>query len=135
VHGDVAEDVVKDVRLGGVLHGVAGAEPRGGGEHASGEHLEEGVGREEAADRGGLPAGAGLKQSADLGEVGQLVFAEADLLEAVQVLPAGVVAKLGHAASYEFAPDGVLLRSVIRPGLFDEVWRGYVQLALCQIQR
>lgn len=135
VHGDVAEDVVKDVRLRGVLHGVARAEPGGGGEHTGRKHLEEGVGGQEAADGGGLPAGARLEKSADLGEVGQLVFAESDLLEAVEILLAGMVAKLGHAAGYEFAPDGVLLRGIVRPGLFDEVGCGDVQLALCQIQR
>jgi len=135
VHRDVAEDVVKDVRLRGVFHGVSGAEPGGCGEHAGGEHLEEGVGWEEAADGGGLPACAGLKEGADLGEVRKLVFAEADLLEAVQILPAGVLTELGHAAGYEFAPDGVLLWGVVRPSLFDEVRRGHMQLALGQIQR
>lgn len=135
VHGDVAEDVVEDVRFRGVLHRVAGAEPGGGGEHAGGEHLEEGVCGEEAADGGGLPAGAGLEEGADLGEVGQLVFAEADLLEAVEILPARVLAELGHAAGYEFAPDGVLLGGVVGPGLFDKVRRGHLQFALGQIQR
>src|ERR1700733_9538395 len=52
VHGDVAEDVVEDVGLRGVLHGIARAEPGGGGKHPISEHLEEGVGREKAADRG-----------------------------------------------------------------------------------
>ncbi len=33
-----------------------------------------------------------LQESADLGEIGQLVFAEADLVEAVEVLAAGVLA-------------------------------------------
>src|ERR1700722_5797830 len=88
-HGDAAEDIVEDVRFWCVLHRVARAEPGGGGEHAGGEHLEEGVGGEEAADGGGLPAGARLEEGADLGEVGQLVFAEAVLLEAAGILPAG----------------------------------------------
>jgi hypothetical protein len=135
VHGDVAEDVVEDVRFRGVLHGVARAEPSGRGEHAGGEHLEEGVGGEKAADRGGLPAGARLEEGADLGEVRELVFAESDLLKAVEILLAGVLAELRHAAGYEFSPDGVLLRCVVRPGLFDEVGRGHVQFALCQSQR
>ena len=66
VHGDVAEDVVKDVGFGGVLHGVArsraGAVVR---EHAIGEHISKkfASGREEAARDGrGLPAGAGLEE-------------------------------------------------------------------------
>src|SRR5580700_8645226 len=50
VHGDVAEDVVEDVRFGGVFHGLACAEPCGGGEHASGEHLEEGIAGKKATD-------------------------------------------------------------------------------------
>jgi len=76
-----------------------------------------------------------LEEGADLGEVGELVFAEADLLEAVEILPAGVLTKLGHAAGYEFAPDGVLLGGIVRPGLLDQIGRGHVQFALGQIQR
>ena len=130
MHGDVAEDVVEDVGFRGVLHGVARAEPGGSGKHAGGEHLEEGVGRQEAADGSGLPASAGLEKSADLGEVGKLVLAEADLLEALEILLARVLAKLGHAAGHELAPDGVLRRGIVGPGLFDEVRRGHIQLAL-----
>jgi hypothetical protein len=135
VHGDMAEDIVEDVRLRSVLHGVAGSEPGGGREHSGAKHLEEGIGGEEAADRCGLPACARLKERADLGQVRQLVLAESDLLEAIKILQARVLAKLGHTAGYEFAPDGVLLRGVVGPGLFDEIRRCYVQLALCQIQR
>ena len=134
VHGDVAEDVVEDVGLGGVLHGVAGAEPGGGGEHARGEHLEEGVGREEATDGRRLPAGSGLQERANLGEIRQLVFAQADLVEAVEVFAAGVLAQLGHAAGYEFGPDGVLLGGVVGPGLFDQIRCGHVQFALGRTQ-
>jgi hypothetical protein len=135
VHGDVAEDVVKDVGLRGVLHGFPGAEPGGGGEHAGGEHLEEGGGGEEAADGGGLPAGAGLKESADGGEVGELVFAEADLMEAVEIFAAGVGAELGHAPGDEFGPDGVLLGGVVGPCLLDEEGSGDVEFLLGEGER
>ena len=135
VHGDMAEDVVEDIGLGCVFHGVAGAQPCGGGEHARGEHLEEGVGREETADGRGLPAGTGLETGTDLGEVREFVFLKADLVEAVEVLLTGVVAELGHSAADKLGPDGMLLWSVGGPVLFDEIWGGYLELALCQVQR
>ncbi len=135
VHGDVAEDVVEDVRLWGIFHRVARTEPGGRGKHAGSEHLEEGVGREEATDRGGLPAGSGLQKRADLGEIGQLVFLEADLAESVEILLAGVFAELRHTAADQLGPDGVLLGGVVGPCLFDQIRRCHVQLALGQIQR
>src|ERR1700739_2161281 len=45
------------------------ATPGRGGNLAGSEHLEEGVGRKEAADRSGVPAGARTEAPVDLGEV------------------------------------------------------------------
>ena len=134
VHGDVAEDVVEDIGLWSVFHCVSRAEPGGGWKHARGEHLEEGVGREEAADWSGLPAGAWLEAGADFSEVGKAIFAEADLVEALEVLLAGMVAELRHATRDEFRPDGVLFGSVRGPVLFDEERCCYVELALREIR-
>src|SRR5579871_6380254 len=110
VHGDVAEDVVEDVGLGGVLHGVARAKPGCRGEHSRCKHLEEGVGREEAAYWCGLPASARSEAGADGFEVGQSVLTKAYLLEAFEILAAGMLTELGHAAADQFGPDGVLFR-------------------------
>ena len=126
VHGDVAEDVVKDVGFGGVLHGLACAKPGGGGEHARGKHLEEGVAGEKTADGGGLPAGSRLKEGADFGEVGEFVFAQADLVKAVEILLAGVFPKLRHATAYEFRPDRMLFGRVSGPILFNQIGSGHV---------
>ena len=93
VHGDVSEDVVEDVGLGRVFERVAAAQPGGGGKLTRGEHLEEGVGRQKAADRRGVPAGAWAEALVDLGEIGDGVFAQADLVEAVEILLAGVLAR------------------------------------------
>lgn len=124
MHGDVSEDVVEDVRLGRVFEGVAGANVGGSRKFARGEHLEEGVGRQESADGCGVPAGARREALVDLGEIGDQVFAEADLVESVEVFRAGVVGELGHAAADELGPDGVLLRGVGGPILLNQIWFG-----------
>ena len=95
VHGDVSEDVVENVGLRGVFERIAAAEVGGGGKFAGGEHLEECVGRKESADRGGVPAGARAQALVDLGEVGDDVFAEADLVESVEVFGAACSASWG----------------------------------------
>ena len=124
VHGHVPEDVMEDVGLGGVFERVAAAQPGGSGKLARGEHLEEGVGRQEAADGRGVPAGAWTEALVDLGEIGDGVFAQANLFEAVEIFLAGVLAELRHAAAHEFSPDSVLLGCVSRPVLLDEVGFG-----------
>jgi len=130
----MAEYVVEDVRLGGVLHRISRAQPGGGGEHARGKHLEEGVGREESADRRGLPSGARGEEGANSLQVGQPVFAQADQLEAVEVLAAGVLAKLRHAAAHQLGPDGVLLGGVGVPVLLDQIRGRDWKAALCKAQ-
>src|SRR5207253_10977587 len=48
VEGDVAEDIVEDVRLGEVVHDLAGADQDRGGELTLGQAGEEGLGGEVA---------------------------------------------------------------------------------------
>jgi hypothetical protein len=56
-------------------------------------------------------------------------------MEAVEILLAGMLAELGHAAADEFGPDGVLFGGIAGPGLFDEKGCGDVEFSLCQVER
>jgi hypothetical protein len=131
VHGHVAEDVVKDVGFGGVFERVAAAQPGGGGKAARGQHLKEGGRGHEAADGGGIPAGAALQLGGDGGQVGQPVIGQAERVEAVEILLRGVLFKLRHAAADQLGPGAVLLGGVGGVVLFDQEGSGFGQRHGC----
>jgi hypothetical protein len=56
-----------------------------------------------------------------LGQVGNQVGSEANLLKTIQIFLAGVGFNLWHAAAYQFRPSGVLLIRVGSPLLLDQV--------------
>ncbi len=76
-----------------------------------------------AGDGGGVPAGARREQRVHLGEVRDDVLAQADVVKAVEVLLAGMLFKLRHAAAHQLRPHGVLVRGIPAPVLLDEVGR------------
>src|SRR5579875_2119862 len=122
VHRHVAEHVMEDVRLWGVLHGLAVAQPGRGRKLPRREHLEEGIRRQKSADWGGIPACERPEAAIYLGKIRNRVLAQADLHEAIQILLAGMLAKLRHAAAYQLLPHGMLLGGIRAPVLLDEVW-------------
>src|SRR5579884_854526 len=127
MHGNVSEDVVKDVRLWRVFHGLARADVGGCGELPRCKHLKKSVRREKAADGSGVPSGARPQPLVHGSEVWDGVLTQADLVEAVEVLRTGVLLKLRHAAAHQLRPDGVLLGCVGAPVLPDEIRSGNVQ--------
>ena len=99
MHGHMAEDIVKDIRLRGVFERVAPAQPCGGGKAARGQHFKKGRAGHEAADRRCIPAGARFKALRDRSQAGHPVERKAENLEAFEILARGMLLKLVHAAA------------------------------------
>jgi hypothetical protein len=55
-----------------------------------------------------------------IGEVGNQIGSETNLLKALEILLAGMFLDLRHTTAYQFGPGGVLLRRVGRPILLDQ---------------
>ena len=121
VHGNVAEDVMEDIRFGDVLKRFPAPQPGGGRELPGSKHGKEGVRRQKTAHRGGSPATPGPKPLIHLGQIGDQVGSETNLLKTFQIFLASVGFNLGHAAAYQFRPGGVLLSRVGPPILLDQV--------------
>ena len=120
VHGNVAEDVVEDIRFGNVGQRFPAPQPGGGGELPGREHGKERVRRKKAAHRGSSPATPGPKPLIHIGQVGNQIGSEANLLKALQIFLASVCLDLGHTAAHQLCPGRVLLRRIGRPILLDQ---------------
>src|SRR6202008_3842770 len=59
VHGDVSEDVMKNIRLRNISGPIGAARPRGRREHARRQHFKTRSARKESADWSCAPAGPG----------------------------------------------------------------------------
>ena len=104
VHGDVAGDVVEDVRLGEVVHAVDGTDGDGGGKFAAAQAIEEEESGDVAADGLGLKSGERLKAAVDLGEARDAVGGQVEGLDAVQEVVVGVALPARPDAGEELAP-------------------------------
>ena len=120
VHGNVAEDIVEDIRLGNVGERFPAPQPGGGGKLPGRQHGKERVGRKKAADGGSAPATSRPKPLIHIGQVGNQIGSEANLLKALQIFLASMCLDLGHPAAHQIRPGRMLLRGVGRPILLDQ---------------
>jgi len=117
---DVAEHVVKDVRLLDVLDLLRLADPEAGGKAAVGEQLEEHEVRHEARHRHDLPARRGAKPLVHDPKLGDAGLADAEGLEPVEEGGEDAALKQGALASGQRAPGGVIGVGVVGELLVDE---------------
>ncbi len=120
VHGNVAEDIVEDIRFGNVGERFPAPQPGGGGKLPGREHGKKGVGRKKTAYRRGSPATPRPKPLIHIGQIGNQIGSETNLLKALQIFLASMCFDLRHAAAHQFRPGGVLLRRVGLPILLDQ---------------
>ena len=104
MHGDVAGDVVEDVRFRQVVHAVDGTDGDGGGEFAAAQAVEEEESGDVAADRLGLKSGERLQAPIDLAEARNAVVREGRGLDAFEEVGVGVAFPFGLDAGEELPP-------------------------------
>ncbi len=124
---DMAEYVVKDIRLLQIVERLLRADEGAGGKAPIGEMLEENIVRHEAGDRNDAPAGQRREPRAQRVEIGNAVRRQLQRVHREEIFVAGAAGQQRGLAGVEPAPAVVLGRAIGRPILVDRpigaAWR------------
>lgn len=119
MHGDVACDVVEDVRLGKIVERFAIANRDRGGERSLAKAVKELVRGDVAGNRFGLEAGERLEELIHIFELGNLRATEAEFSLSTQKSLVGESFPLGLDALVKSSPGVLILITVQLIRLFD----------------